>query len=298
MEYRQLGNLGVKVSPICLGTGFRVQEDDALCERVVHRAVELGCNFIDSANFYGCGRSEEIVGRALKGKRDDIVITSKVFARIGPGPNDTGLSRYHIMREAERSLKRLQTDRIDVYLQHDIDRDTPPDEIFRAMDDLVRQGKVIYTGSCNHPAWRLMEQPAGAPSGGGGFDGGGQEVRAGIDDLQSAGRRAADRAIQKGGGARRDAVGLQGRRPRFLHDGPCAAGGGQTDAGRGKNRQDPCPDRPGVGSGSSGGNGIDHGPDTAEQVDDTMGGLGWQLDLEDRETLDAISQIPSPRHIA
>ena len=151
MEYRQLGKTGVKVSRICLGAAFRCQEDDAVCERVVQRALELGCNFIDSANFYGHGRCEEIVGRALKGKRDDVVITSKVCATIGPGPNDGGLSRCHIMREVERSLKRLQTDRIDIYLQHDFDTQTPAEETLHAMDDLVRQGKVLHTGSCNHP---------------------------------------------------------------------------------------------------------------------------------------------------
>ena|GEM_PF-4366861 len=102
MGYKQLGKSGVKVSRICLGSAFRCQQDDAICERIVHRALELGCNFIDSANFYG---------RALKGKRDDVVITSKVFLPIGSGPNDQGLSRFHIMREVERSLKRLQTDR-------------------------------------------------------------------------------------------------------------------------------------------------------------------------------------------
>ena len=318
MEYRQLGNLGVKVSPICLGTGFRVQEDDALCERVVHRAVELGCNFIDSANFYGYGRSEEIVGRALKGKRDDIVITSKVFARIGPGPNDTGLSRYHIMREAERSLKRLQTDRIDVYLQHDIDRDTPPDEILNAMDDLVRQGKVIYTGSCNHAAWRLMEH-------------------IGINRAKSLGpftvtqnpyslleRHQVEGDLMEV--VRRYGLGLMTYSPlavglltgRFKKG---EAPAGTPWAGRGEDLDSFMTDHAqrvvdkltqvAARIGKTPAQTalawvLDHpevtasimGPDTPEQVDDMMGGLGWQLEPEDWETLDAISEIPRPRHIA
>ena len=157
MEYKLLGTSGVKVSEICLGTAFRGQKDDVVCEQVIHRALDLGCNFLDCANFYGQGRSERIVGKALAGKHDDVVLTTKVWSRIGDGPNDAGLSRFHIMREAERSLKRLQTDHIDVYLLHNIDDETPSEEVLRAMDDLVRQGKVTYVGSCNHTPWRLME---------------------------------------------------------------------------------------------------------------------------------------------
>jgi aryl-alcohol dehydrogenase-like predicted oxidoreductase len=157
MEYKQLGKSGVKVSEICLGTAFRGQKDDKVCGQTIHRALELGCNFLDCANFYGRGRSETIVGNALKGVRDDVVLTSKVWSRMGDGPNDTGLSRFSIMREIERTLKRLQTDHIDVYLLHNIDSDTPTDEILRAMDDVVRHGKATYVGSCNHTPWRLME---------------------------------------------------------------------------------------------------------------------------------------------
>ena len=157
MEYRQLGAAGVRVSRICLGTAFRGQKDDAICEQVIHRALDLGCNFLDCANFYGLGRSETIVGRALKGIRDDVVLTTKVWSRIGDGPNDAGLSRFHIVREVERSLKRLQTDHIDIYLLHNFDSDTQSEEILRAMDDVVRQGKVTYVGSCNHVAWQLVE---------------------------------------------------------------------------------------------------------------------------------------------
>ncbi len=157
MDYSPLGSAGVKVSQICLGTGFREQPDDKICQRIIHTALDLGCNFIDGANFYGHGRSETIVGKAVKGRRDDIVLTSKVRSRIGEGPNDEGLSRYHIMREIDRSLRRLQTDHVDVYLLHNVDADTPQEEILRAIDDIVRQGKAIYAGSCNHTPWRLTE---------------------------------------------------------------------------------------------------------------------------------------------
>jgi aryl-alcohol dehydrogenase-like predicted oxidoreductase len=141
MEYRQLGKSSVKVSEICLGTAFRGQKDDKVCEQTIHRALELGCNFLDCANFYGRGRSETIVGNALKGVRDDVVLTSKVWSKMGDGPNDAGLSRFSIMREIDRSLTRLKTDHVDVYLLHNIDSDTSSYEILRAMDDVVRQGQ-------------------------------------------------------------------------------------------------------------------------------------------------------------
>ncbi len=157
MEYKKLGSAGVKVSRLCLGTAFRGQKDDAVCEEVIRRAIDQGINFFDCANFYGLGRSERFLGRAIAGHRDDLVITSKVCSPIGDGPNDRGLSRYAIVRECERSLERLNTDRIDVYLLHNVDTETPSEEILRAMDQLVRQGKIIYAGSCNHPPWRFME---------------------------------------------------------------------------------------------------------------------------------------------
>ena len=106
----------------------------------------LGCNFIDCANFYFQGRCEELLGKAIKGKRDNLVITTKVWSQIGDGPNDRGLSRFAIMREIERSLKRLNTDYVDIYLLHNWDPDTELDETLRAFDDLVRQGKVRYVG--------------------------------------------------------------------------------------------------------------------------------------------------------
>ena len=164
MDYRKLGNIGVKVSPICLGTAFRGfwngMTDEATCIRVIERAIDLGINFIDCANFYFAGRCEKVLGKALKnmgGKRDDLIITSKVWSRIGEAPNDSGLSRFHIMREIERSLQRLQLDHIDLYLLHNWDGDTGLDETLLAMDDLVRQGKIRYTGCCNHTAAQVVE---------------------------------------------------------------------------------------------------------------------------------------------
>ena len=156
MEYRNIGKAGVKVSRICLGIAFRGHGDEKTCTRVIERAMDLGCNFIDCANYYGRGRSETILGKALKGKRDDIVLTSKVQSQMGDGPNDRGLSRFHIMREVERSLVRLQTDHIDIYLLHHFDAETPLEETLKTMDDLVRQGKVRYVACCNFRAWQLV----------------------------------------------------------------------------------------------------------------------------------------------
>jgi aryl-alcohol dehydrogenase-like predicted oxidoreductase len=157
MEYRNLGKAGVKVSPICLGAGVRGPLDESRLVRSIERAIELGCNFIDCANNYGKGQSEPILGRVIKGRRDELVITSKVFTRTGPGPNDGGLSRYHIMREVERSLKRLQTDRIDIYYMHNVDPDTGFAETLRTMEDLVRQGKVRYIGASNFGGAQVVE---------------------------------------------------------------------------------------------------------------------------------------------
>jgi aryl-alcohol dehydrogenase-like predicted oxidoreductase len=157
MEYVNLGRTGVQVSRICLGTAFRANLDEATCTRVIHRSLELGCNFIDCANSYGGGRSEEILGKAIKGRRDDLVITTKVWSPMGDGPNDRGLSRYHILREIERSLTRLQTDHVDLYFLHSVDPATPCEETLRAMEDLVRQGKVRYVGASNYSAWQVVE---------------------------------------------------------------------------------------------------------------------------------------------
>lgn len=157
MEYVKLGQAGVRVSRVCLGTAFRGQDDDAECVRVIERAVDLGVNFIDCANYYGQGRSEGLVGRALKGCRDDAVVTTKVWSTMGPGPNDRGLSRYHIMREIDRSLSRMALDHVDLYLLHAFDVDTPLEETLQAMDDVVTQGKARYVGACNLTAAQTVE---------------------------------------------------------------------------------------------------------------------------------------------
>ena len=156
MEYRFLGRTGVKVSPICLGTAFRSQEDEQTCIRVIDRAIDLGCNFIDTA-LYGGGRSEAVVGKALKGKRDDIVLTTKIFGTLGDGPNRSRLSRLNLMAGIEASLQRLETDHIDLYLLHAFDTETPLDETLRALNDMVQQGKVRYIGCSNFKAWKVME---------------------------------------------------------------------------------------------------------------------------------------------
>jgi aryl-alcohol dehydrogenase-like predicted oxidoreductase len=162
MEYVNFGTAGLRVSRIALGMGLRGQADEAAVERLIQSALEYGINLFDCANVYGlmddrvyAGRSEEILGRALRGRRDDVVITSKVFGAIGPRPNDQGASRYHIMREVERSLRRLATDRIDVYLLHGFDATTPLDEQFRTLENLVHQGKIRYVGVCNYQAWQV-----------------------------------------------------------------------------------------------------------------------------------------------
>jgi aryl-alcohol dehydrogenase-like predicted oxidoreductase len=163
MQYVRLGKTGVKVSRICLGTAFRGywhgQNDERSSLDAFRRAIDLGCNFIDCANIYFAGRCEELVGKAIKeaGNRDDLVITSKVRSPVGEGPNDSGSSRLHIMREVEKSLKRMQLDHIDLYQLHAYDPETPLEETFSAMNDLVRQGKIRYVGVCNFSAAQVME---------------------------------------------------------------------------------------------------------------------------------------------
>jgi aryl-alcohol dehydrogenase-like predicted oxidoreductase len=157
MNYSRLGKAGVKVSRLCLGAGVRGELDAARFVRTIERAIDLGCNFIDCANGYGKGQSEILLGQAIKGQRDDLVITSKVFSNAGPGPNDRGLSRYHIMQQIERSLRKLQTDRIDIYYMHHPDPETELEETLRTMEDLVRQGKVRYVGASNHNAAQVVE---------------------------------------------------------------------------------------------------------------------------------------------
>ena len=158
MEYRALGRSGVKVSPLCLGTmnfGDPTGEEESI--RVIHAALDAGINFVDTANVYNHGVSEEIVGKALQGRRHQVVLATKVHGKMGVGPNDYGNSRYHIMQQVEDSLRRLRTDHIDLYQLHRPDPETPLDEQLGALTDLVRQGKVRYIGSSTFPAWQLCE---------------------------------------------------------------------------------------------------------------------------------------------
>ena len=164
MQYVNFGSAGVKVSRVALGMGLRGQSDEKGARELVAAALDLGVNLLDCANIYGLGddrrlrgTSEMLLGKALQGRRDEVVITSKVRGAVGDGPNDVGLSRYHILREAERTLKRLNTDRIDVYLIHGPDETTPLEETLRALDSLVQQGKVRYVGVCNHQAWQVVQ---------------------------------------------------------------------------------------------------------------------------------------------
>ena len=156
MDYRPLGQTGLKVSPICLGTvnfSKRTTEEDSL--KIIHRALDEGINFVDTANIYGGGRAEEVVGKALKGRRDAVVLATKVCGRAGDGPNDSGLSRRHILAAVEDSLRRLQIDHIDLYQLHSPDPDTPMEETLSALTHLVRSGKVRYIGTSNHAAWQI-----------------------------------------------------------------------------------------------------------------------------------------------
>lgn len=158
MEYRKLGKSGVRVSEICLGTmTFGVSADAAEAKRIVDVAFEAGVNFIDTANTYAGGMSERYTGMALKGRRDQVVLATKFTNPTGPGPNDSGGSRVHIMRAVEDCLERLQTDWLDIFYVHHVERLTPWEETLRALDDLVHQGKVHYIACSNYPAWRMAD---------------------------------------------------------------------------------------------------------------------------------------------
>lgn len=164
MEYAHLGRTGLKVSKLCLGTmnfGPYTSEQDSF--NIMDKALELGLNFFDTANVYGwhlgVGITEQIVGRWIKEtrSRDKIVLATKVYGKMGEGPNDSKLSAYHIKKACEDSLMRLQTDHIDLYQMHHVDRETPWEEVYQAMEQLVQEGKVIYVGSSNFAAWNLVE---------------------------------------------------------------------------------------------------------------------------------------------
>jgi len=170
MDYRRLGSTGLRISRLGLGCGnfggigsspafFGMGETEAQAFDLMDRAFDAGINFFDTANAYGGGRSETYIGRWLKAKgpavRQQLMLSSKVFNPVGPGPNDRGLSRRHILQQVDETLARLQTDRLDMYLIHEPDPDTPLDETIQALDDVARMGKVVYVGASNIEAWRL-----------------------------------------------------------------------------------------------------------------------------------------------
>ena len=166
MEYRTLGRSGLKVSAISMGTfsfggvgGFAKVADQGVEEarRLIDCCIELGVNLFDSANMYSLGRSEEILGEALGAKRNEVLISSKARMKIGDGPNDEGASRFHIIRECERSLSRLKRDHIDIYFMHEWDGLTPLDETLEALNTLREQGKIRYIGCSNYSGWHIMK---------------------------------------------------------------------------------------------------------------------------------------------
>ena len=167
MEYRQLGNSGLKVSALSLGTStfgggnefFRAwgQIEVEEAKRLVSMCLDVGINLFDTADVYSNGLAEEIIGKALQGKRHDLLISSKTAFRMGSGPNDVGSSRYHLVRSCEESLHRLGTDYIDIYHMHGFDELTPVEETLEALDTLVRSGKVRYIACSNYSGWHLMK---------------------------------------------------------------------------------------------------------------------------------------------
>ncbi|MBN1977493.1 MAG: aldo/keto reductase, partial [Anaerolineae bacterium] len=158
MEYRVLGKTGVKVSQLCFGTmSFGSTADEETSAAMFHRCREAGINFFDCANVYSAGRAEEILGKLIADCRDELVITTKVASSAGDDVNASGLSRRHILMAVEDSLRRLGTDRIDVYFFHKFDDDTPIEESLRAADDLVCQGKILYPAVSNWAAWQIAK---------------------------------------------------------------------------------------------------------------------------------------------
>ncbi len=165
MEYIHLGRSGIKISRLGLGTmNFGPETNEADSFAIMDKALELGLNFFDTANVYGWikgeGVTERIIGRWLAqggGRRESIVLATKVYGGMGDGPNDSRLSAYHIRRACEESLVRLKTDHIDLYQMHHVDRETPWDEIWQAMEQLVLQGKVVYIGSSNFAGWHIAQ---------------------------------------------------------------------------------------------------------------------------------------------
>jgi aryl-alcohol dehydrogenase-like predicted oxidoreductase len=164
MEYVRFGRSGLKVSRLAYGLGLRKQGDADAAERVVEAAIDHGINLIDCANVYGFhddgtqrGTGEQVLSRVLARHRDDLVITSKVVSPVGQGPNDRGASRFHILREIDRTLTRLGTDHVDIYLLHTWDTETPLEETARALEDVVRPGKARHVGVSNYQAWQVLK---------------------------------------------------------------------------------------------------------------------------------------------
>ena len=163
MRYRPLGRTGVLVSEICLGTMTFGEAwglggiDSTTATILLSRAMDAGINFVDTADVYSAGQSEIILGEALRGRRDRVVVATKAFGRMGQGANDVGLSRYHLVRACEESLRRLDTDRIDLYQIHGFDAMTPIEETLAALDLLVKSGKVLSVGLCNLAAWQIAK---------------------------------------------------------------------------------------------------------------------------------------------
>ena len=160
MEYRTLGGTGLKVSTHCLGTmmfGEWGNTDVDDCIGTIRAAIDGGINFVDTADVYSAGESEEIVGKALEGRRDEVILATKVHGQMGPGRNDEGNSRVWIMKEVENSLRRLGTDHIDLYQIHRPEGDTEVEETLGALTDLQRQGKIRYFGSSTYPGWQMVE---------------------------------------------------------------------------------------------------------------------------------------------
>ncbi len=158
MKYNRLGRTGMHVSEVCMGTmTFGGVTDESEAQKIFDRCIDKGVNFFDSANVYTGGQSETILGKIMKKHRKDLVIATKVFNPQGDGPNDMGLSRKHIIQACEDSLRRLGTDYIDLYQVHADDNNTPLEETLRALDQLVRDGRVRYIGASNHTAWRLSD---------------------------------------------------------------------------------------------------------------------------------------------
>ena len=164
MQTTYLGRTGLQVSRLCLGTmnfGARTSDEDSFA--IMDKALDVGVNFFDTANRYGrdvgIGYTEQVIGRWLAQgqRRQHIVLATKVYGAMGDGPNDAGLSAYHIKQACEDSLRRLQTDHIDLYQMHHVQRNTPWEEIWQAMEQLVREGKILYVGSSNFAAWNIVQ---------------------------------------------------------------------------------------------------------------------------------------------